>query len=652
MGVKMIRWRPWPPLASKRFEVKLVVRKLESPGEADLVQEGTGGCGGASVEIRWKGPPRIALSSFGKTVKRNCTREERFKNGQDGAVFVEWDEEFQSECSLSSSRDNLFHPWEISFTVLLNRCQGTRNKAPTFGTTSVNLAEFAAKTDEKEFDINVPLVVLGCSPESCPHLSISLSLLELGSPQEPIESSSTDKTELSALKSGLRNVKILSEYVSTRKAKKACREYPFDSESLDELEGSEEDFELRKSFSYGTLADVNHMGVSLHSNRRVSVEEDEDFVYYSNRRSDVGPQTDDQRVRSVPEGVTYQSSKRGSILPWRKRKLSSKGEPLLKKDYGEEGGDDIDFDRRQLSSDESVSFECHKGEEESVANRSSVSDFGEDGFCVGSWERREIASRDGSMRLQAHVFFASIDQRSERAARESACTALVAVVADWLQCNRDLAGPIKSQFDALIREGSSAWRALCRDETCREAFPDGHFDLDTVLRAKIRPLSVLPENSFVGFFHPDNYPDDGSFEFLRGAMSFDDVWDEISRADVTTSHHLRVYIVSWNDHFFVLKVEPEAYYIIDTLGERLYEGCNEAYVLRFDKDTRICSDKEQEEEEESVLCEGKESCRDYIKKFLAAIPIRELEADVKKGLVKSSTPLHHRLQIEFHFTCK
>ena len=38
------------------------------------------------------------------------------------------------------------------------------------------------------------------------------------------------------------------------------------------------------------------------------------------------------------------------------RSLKAKGEPLLKKAYGEEGGDDIDYDRRLLtSSDESVS---------------------------------------------------------------------------------------------------------------------------------------------------------------------------------------------------------------------------------------------------------------------------------------------------------
>ncbi|KAI3705417.1 hypothetical protein L1987_75654 [Smallanthus sonchifolius] len=53
--------------------------------------------------------------------------------------------------------------------------------------------------------------------------------------------------------------------------------------------------------------------------------------------------------------------------------------------------------------------------------------------------------------------------------------------------------------------------------------------------------------------------------------------------------------------------------------------------------------------ENEVLCEGKESCKVYLKSFLAAIPIRELQADMKKGLL-SSTPLHHRLQIEFHYT--
>jgi hypothetical protein len=303
------------------------------------------------------------------------------------------------------------------------------------------------------------------------------------------------------------------------------------------------------------------------------------------------------------------------------------------------------------------------------------------------------------MKLETQVFFASIDQRSERAAGESACTALVAVIADWFQNNRDLM-PIKSQFDSLIREGSLEWRHLCENETYKERFPDKHFDLETVLQAKIRPLSVVPGKSIIGFFHPEGM-DEGRFDFLHGAMSFDNIWDEISHAgsECPSSREPQVYIVSWNDHFFILKVEPEAYYIIDTLGERLYEGCNQAYILKFDSNTVIykmpdvaesseektagdqqivttaaehknrqgqpANTKEEgyvagavvtkpeepitSEEEEEFVCRGKESCKEYIKSFLAAIPIRELQVDIKKGLM-TSTPLHHRLQIEFNYT--
>ncbi|KAF3648832.1 hypothetical protein FXO38_11372 [Capsicum annuum] len=110
MMVEMMKWRPWPPLISKKFEVKIFVGKLKN-----LVNEvvASGGC--VAVEIRWKGPSKIALSSFRKTVKRNCNREELVKNGPNGIVLVEWDEEFQSLCSLSGYKDNVFYPWEIVF---------------------------------------------------------------------------------------------------------------------------------------------------------------------------------------------------------------------------------------------------------------------------------------------------------------------------------------------------------------------------------------------------------------------------------------------------------------------------------------------------------------------------------------------------------
>jgi hypothetical protein len=307
-----------------------------------------------------------------------------------------------------------------------------------------------------------------------------------------------------------------------------------------------------------------------------------------------------------------------------------------------------------------------------------VSEFGDDNFVIGNWELKEIISRDGHMKLSSQVFFASIDQRSERAAGESACTALVAVIADWFQANQNMM-PIQSQFDSLIHEGSLEWRNLCENETYRERFPDKHFDLETVLHAKIRPLTVSPSKSFIGFFQPEGDDDMSGFDFLNGAMSFDNIWDEIARAaEFSSSDSPNLYIVSWNDHFFLLKAEHDAYYIIDSLGERLHEGCSQAYILKFDNNTTIHKvpgekkpsssdssgplkdssgsessstdqDSGNDTEEDVLVSKGKESCKEYIKSFLAAIPIRELQVDIKKGLM-ASTPLHHRLQIEFQYT--
>ncbi|OVA17123.1 EEIG1/EHBP1 N-terminal domain [Macleaya cordata] len=738
MVVKM-RW-PWPPQLSKKFEVKIVLRRLEEFHIGNFDGEKPAEVTKLSVEIRWKGP-KFALSSFRRSVKRNFTKEEEFRS-DDGVV--EWNEDFQSVCNLSAYKENVFHPWEIGFTVLNGLNQGLKNKVPVVGTASLNLAEFASAAAEKEVEVNIPLSVLGGSADSHhPSLCLSLSLVELRTVQESPETEQrstvpaplspragevlpTEKDELSALKAGLRKVKILKEYVSTRRAKKSYHEedgsegrcsgrsedeyiFPFDTDSLDDCDerelGVEDDSSVRKSFSYGTLAYANCVGGSYISEMRINGE-NEDWVYYSNRKSDVGCVKLEDSIASVSVQSLLQSSKRRSILSWRKRKLNfrspkAKGEPLLKKAYAEEGGDDIDYDRRQLSSsDESTALAWHKADEDSTANRSSVSEFGDDSFAVGSWEHKGFVSRDGHMKLRTHVFFASIDQRSERAAGESACTALVAVIANWFQANRD-SMPIKSQFDTLIREGSLEWRNLCENETYMEKFPDKHFDLETVLQAKIRPITIASEKSFVGFFYPEGM-EGGGFEFLQGAMSFDGIWDEISCGNVNnySNGEPQVYIVSWNDHFFILKVEQEAYYIIDTLGERLYEGCNQAYILKFDRDTKIHRVPDEEVEkslkekqaidqqilatttemgnqkipdkiskgdpttnlsvvkseisavsegkEEEVLCKGKESCKEYIKNFLAAIPIRELQADIKKGLM-ASTPIHHRLQIEFHY---
>ncbi|KAK1263161.1 hypothetical protein QJS04_geneDACA009382 [Acorus gramineus] len=694
MVVKMMRWRPWPPLPAKKYEVRLVLLRMEG-----LPAVGEGESPKIEAEVRWKGGKAAGLGSLRRSVKRNFTREGDVR-AEEGVV--EWKEEFRNVCSLVSSlgsaasnresKENGFLPWEIEFTVFngSNSKQGSKNKVSVIGTALLNLAEYASSAEENEIKINIPLSGSRIASGLHPSLYILISMLELRTAQESQETvprsigssplspgsgeSLCEKDEVSALKAGLRKVKIFREYVSARKTKKTCQEdegsegkcsakseetdynYPFDTDSLDEVDEGElendknDDFSIRKSFSYGTLASANFVGRTFYSQVRMDGEF-EDLVYYSNRRLDVGCSNDDEWVSLASEVSLTQVSKR-SILPWRKRKLSfrspkAKGEPLLKKAYGEDGGDDIDYDRRQLSSsDESLSL--GKMDE----NQSSVSEFGDDNFAVGSWEKKDVMSRDSHMKLQTQVFFASIDQRSERAAGESACTALVAVISDWFQTNRDTM-PIKSQFDSLIREGSLEWRNLCENETYRQRFPDKHFDLETVLQAKIRPLSVVPEKSFIGFFHPEGMDDceGGGLEFLHGAMSFDGVWDEISRAGLSCSDDgsPQLYIVSWNDHFFVLKVEPDAYYILDTLGERLYEGCNEAFILKFDDNTTINRVTDDDEKLEEVLCRGKESCKGYIKSFLAAIPIRELEADIKKGRA-GSTHLHQRLQIEFHYT--
>ncbi|KAK1409873.1 hypothetical protein QVD17_36402 [Tagetes erecta] len=675
MVVNVIKWRPWPPILSKKFKVKLVVKKMkrgncpEKDDNSNSNSNNGNNCRG--VEIRWKGPK----SSFRRTVKRNFTKV------VDPNGVVEWDEEFQTLCTLSCGKDNnaAFNPWEIAFTVFDGSSPGQKNKVIIIGTASLNLAEFVSAAEEKDLDLTIPLTTPCGATEPRPSLHIQLSLMELRADQDPAEptqsqsqtseSSSEEKDELSALKAGLRKVKIFTE--SIRRGKKTSGEddhdtrsdegdsslFPFDPESLEESEEGGESNEVkeddgdnfRKSFSYGTLAHANCTTGSVY----------EDGVYYSNKRSDLGCSQNDDSYASVSEAYVIPNPKRG-IFPWKKRKLNlrspkTKGEPLLKKAYAEEGGDDIDFDRRQLISDQALGW-CM------LNNRSSISEFGDDNFAVGNWEQREVISRDSHLKLKTQVFFASIDQRSERAAGESACTVLVAMIADWFQHNHDHM-PNKSQLDSLIHEGSLEWRNLCENEVYRVRFPDKHFDLETILEANLRPLLVVHEKSFVGFFHPEEIQE-GSFDFLHDAMSFDTMWDEISRESEP-----RVYIVSWNDHFFVLKVDSDAYYIIDTLGERLFEGCNQAYILKFDRNTIIYqlptsesgsdeSNRKSTSEpaelvknlsENEVICNGKESCKVYLKSFLAAIPIRELQADMKKGLL-SSTPLHHRLQIEFHYT--
>ncbi|KAF3773788.1 hypothetical protein EJ110_NYTH54619 [Nymphaea thermarum] len=89
-----------------------------------------------------------------------------------------------------------------------------------------------------------------------------------------------------------------------------------------------------------------------------------------------------------------------SLVPLLLIFYGSDRDSLLKKQYAEEGGNDIDFDCRQLSSsDESFALGRTKWKEDATASRSSMSYFGDDSFAVCHWESKAVFSRDGHMKL-------------------------------------------------------------------------------------------------------------------------------------------------------------------------------------------------------------------------------------------------------------
>ncbi|KAK1400942.1 hypothetical protein POM88_000547 [Heracleum sosnowskyi] len=83
-------------------------------------------------------------------------------------------------------------------------------------------------------------------------------------------------------------------------------------------------------------------------------------------------------------------------------------------------------------------------------------------------------------------------------------------------------------------------------------------EVGKVDKAKIRSLSVVPRKSFISSSHPDGMEEE-RFDFLHVGMTIS----------------------------LSLRVEAEAYYIIDTLRERLYEECNQAYIPKSDQQNQI-----------------------------------------------------------------
>ncbi|KAL6952634.1 hypothetical protein U1Q18_018645 [Sarracenia purpurea var. burkii] len=603
-------WPPWPPVstaANKKFLVKAKEMKVEGFFDNDDQDGADRKEKVMAVEIGWKGGPKPGLATFYRQSskrRKHMSREVIVKRGEP----ITWDDQFENIFSFPATS------WDVSFTLLYK--SKTETKLAEVGKVSLNLAEMASKMESLiEAKIPINFNVAGVAGEAT--LSMCFSFVEIRDSQDLAEIG-RNSTE--------------SKYV----------------EGTGDGDGSGDDNDR----------DGKEKEKQTSMEKVSGDDSDESAVFHSEGTPESELVAMAGSSSSSDSETRLDSEKKGGFFSWKRRRRSSykpgktKVEPLIKKTR-EDDDSKIDVDRQQKAG---VAGDATLSKLEATGPSGGPEEQ-EESSTSGHWVEKELISRDGQSKLKASVFFASFDQCSGRAAGESACTALVAVITHWLQSNQDDM-PTRSEFNRLIVEGSSEWRKLCDNGDLISRFPDKHFDLETVLQAGLRPISVLPEKSFIGFFDPEK------FESLKGAMSFDQIWEEIiSNADGDGPW---IYIVSWNDHFFVLKVDAEAFYIIDTLGERLFEGCNQAYILRFDN-TAVISAKverekvssteeiagadptEPENTSEEEIYRGKECCREFITRFLAAIQLRELGSEEKKEPV-SYFDLHHRLQIEFNFT--
>ncbi|KAI3980507.1 hypothetical protein MKX01_008924 [Papaver californicum] len=718
---------------TRSVKVQLVIHDLKSLPISGLTEEDiSAAVDNLIVKIEWKGS-KSGRAYLPKGVSKNCTSRQSVK--PDGTV--NWDEEFDHDCKIKLMDDSQsFKSWFIHLEVQeLN--QKTNALASVLAKAEIDIAEFiSATTSKSTISLPVNCTFRGATAEAT--LTIELNFFDVQSKG----SNGSVYPLVSCMRlpqHHRRTSKDLDDHPEKNEASTSTSppKHSIDSSTVSQVEEE-------PALSYRNLTATKILLVDLDNTKTGNVKED--------KRDELPLQ--DQQIKA-PRNKLMRRLSWNRKKPLSFRSLSHpRDTPLLNKNNGEGGGDDIDNDRRyQLIPPQQNPIQDNTTK---VSNNAfQDSEFaGSDRFEIGDWEEKRLVSRDGKVELVTKVFLASIDQRSEKAAGESACAVLVAVIAYWLHQNpRTL--PLKCELDKLVREGSSEWRNLCEKEIHWDTFADRHFDLDTVLQEKIRPLSVVTEKSYVGFFKVGDNAE--HLEYMQGALSFDDIWEELQKNEATSEE--QIYILSWNDHFFVLKVEAETIYIIDTLGERLYEGCDKAYILMFNKDSRIsrilpkestgnekaetnakskekaetnakskekaettvktkekaetnakskekaetnakskekaettvkskekaetnAKSKEKaetnvkskekaettvkskekadnnsdaasrqvgDESPREIISEGKAACKDYIKEFLAALPLRELQEEIERGGTQQSS-LHHRLQIDCHYT--
>jgi hypothetical protein len=269
-------------------------------------------------------------------------------------------------------------------------------------------------------------------------------------------------------------------------------------------------------------------------------------------------------------------------------------------------------------------------------------------ISTGSWQTVALHNRTPPrVNVPAEVFFTAVDQRA--VGGSAACSVLAVAIAEWLlQHPGQLpTGGAGAEFEKMIRDGVEEWNVLCERDDLKKRFPDLHFDLETAFKTKRRDENLQPLvkletcllNSYVGFFQPKGL-EKGDCPMLEclldGVMPLAQIWDELARASGPA-----VFLISWNDHFFVLKIERGACYLIETLGERLHEGCTRAYMLHFD-------DRDG--------AGGIKTLSRYLTEVVAELPLAQLVADIKQDLKQTKEDQPSRidpmtclraLQIEF-----
>jgi hypothetical protein len=281
------------------------------------------------------------------------------------------------------------------------------------------------------------------------------------------------------------------------------------------------------------------------------------------------------------------------------------------------------------------------------------------------WYSKQLFSRGEAavaLSTRVDVFYGSMDQRSNSADGAAACASSTMTLSRWILCHgRVPTAP--EELDAALLEGCKQWRALCAVPVHASTFPDRHFDLDTVLAdqryqydgdGREVKLVLSPERSYVGFFRPAGLECALLADLLDGAKSLADIWAEIASECVSAT-----YIVGWNDHWFVLHLDDDGHcYLLDTLGQKLFDGCDRAFALRFPP---------TKNQAEAVDCEGEsyraldklgsaDGCQAFLELFYTAAPLRQVVADLDRAnkthgswmeAISPETVLR-QLQIDFH----